>query len=113
MNVVGIISLVVSALGLIVTLVTVGYKLSNAINRSAITGAESRAELTQSTKDLQKSLDEFKTTSRAEHTEFREKLDEDQSLLAEHDAKIEEHNRRLNDHENRINLIFQRGGKNQ
>lgn len=108
MNVVGIISLVVSASGLIVTLVTVGYKLSNAINRSAITGAESRAELTQSTKDLQRSLDEFKTTSREEHAEFHKELDNDRVQLAKQGAEIEAHEKTLNNHENRLTLLERR-----
>lgn len=103
--------IIISALGLIVTLVTVGFKLANAVNQSAITGAESRAELTQSTKDLQRSLDEFKTTSRAEHAEFHKELDEDRVLLAKQDTVIKQHEKTLNNHENRLTLL--EGRKNQ
>ena len=97
--------IIISALGLIVTLITVGFKLSATINKSAVTNAESRAELTQSTKDLQKSLEEFKVTSRAEHAEFHRELDEDRILLAKQGTEIKAHEKTLNNHENRLVLL--------
>lgn len=109
MSIISVLAFVVSALGLIVTLITVGFKLSNSINRSAIQNAASTAELTQSNKALRKSLDEFKTTSRAEHAEFHKELDEDRVLLAEQGAELKAHEKTLNNHENRLNLLERRG----
>lgn len=102
------ITIAISAVSLILALMTAAYKLANAINRSTVTNAESRAELTAATDALKQSLDEFKTTSRAEHIKFNEELDADRVLLAKQGAEIEAHEKTLNNHENRLNLLERR-----
>lgn len=88
----------VSVASLILALMTATFKISSMINRSI---ASSDA--------LRESLDEFKTTSRAEHVEFRREMDEDRVLLAKQDAEIKAHEKTLNNHENR--LMFLEGRK--
>ena len=91
-------TIVISAASLILALMTAAFKLSSAVTRSSAT-------LTQSNKDLQKSLDEFKVTSRADHAEFHKELDEDRILLAKQGAEIKAHEKALNNHENRLTLL--------
>ena len=98
-------TIILSAGSLILALMTAAFKLATAINRSTVTNAESRAELTAATDALKQSLDEFKTTSRAEHTKFHEELDADRVLLAEQGAEIKAHEKTLNNHENRLTLL--------
>lgn len=98
-------TIIISVVSLILALMTAAFKLSSAINRSTVTNAESRAELTAATDALKQSLDEFKTTSRAEHIEFRREMDEDRVLLAKQGAEIQAHEKALNNHENRLTLL--------
>lgn len=92
-------TIILSAVSLILALMTASFKLANAINRSTVKNAESRAELTVATDALKQSLDEFKATSRAEHTKFNEELAADRALLAKQGAEIEAHEKVLNKHE--------------
>lgn len=98
-------TIALSAASVILALMTAAFKLSNAINRSTVINAESRAELTAATDALKQSLNEFKTTSRAEHAEFHKELDEDRILLAKQGAEIASHEKTLNNHENRLTLL--------
>ena len=93
--------LILTGIGLVVTLITAAVKITNSINKSAEVNAASRAELTESNKALRKSLDDFKLTSREEHRDFRKKLEEDAQMLAKHGEQLSSHEKRINKLEGR------------
>lgn len=79
-----LVTILISAFALVVSLLTASFKLSKAISENSIAAAE----VATSNRDLKKSFDEFKSNSRQTHKEIFQKLNDHDQKIVDHETRI-------------------------